>query len=118
MLTNAHQVVIVNGRADALELFEPVLAAGHYDVVFVESCEHAYSHIRSVQPNLVILCLQMDRADGLDVLSMLKLDEATRRIPVLTYTTQGDDDDEDAHEEAADASDPELFARKPSVWMN
>ena len=82
------QVLIVNGSGDVLDVLEPVLDAGNYDVVFVESSAHAYSQIRRVQPDLVILCLEMDDAEGLRVLSMLKLDEETRDIPVVTYTTR------------------------------
>src|SRR6476646_2281340 len=82
------KVVIVNGSTDMLALLETVLAAGHYDVVFVESSEHAYSHIKRVQPNLVILCMSLEDHDGFQVLSMLKLDNETRRIPVLTYATE------------------------------
>ena len=77
------KVVIINGSAAVLELLETVLDAGHYDVVFVESTAHAYSQIKRVQPNLVILCLQIDDVVGFQVLSMLKLDEETRAIPVL-----------------------------------
>ena len=82
------KVVIVNGSSQIVELLERVLAAGHYDVVFVESNDHAYSQIKRVQPHLVILCVHIDDVDGFQVLSMLKLDEATRRIPILTYTTE------------------------------
>ena len=71
-----------------LDLLETVLDAGHYDVVFVESSEHAYSQIKRVQPNLVILCVRIEDHEGFQVLSMLKLDEETREIPVLTYTTE------------------------------
>src|ERR1700681_4690492 len=80
--------VIVNGSTEMLTLLETVLDAGHYDVVFVESSEHAYSHIKRVQPNLVILCMRIEDRNGFQVLSMLKLDDETRRIPVLTYTTE------------------------------
>src|SRR5690242_9101019 len=86
--TPAQKVVIVNGSAEILELLESVLEAGHYDIVFVESSEHAYSQIKRVKPDLVILCVQIDDLDGFQVLSMLKLDEDTRQIPVLTYTTE------------------------------
>src|SRR5580765_7007639 len=86
--TLAQKVVIVNGSPEILELLETVLDAGHYDVVFVESSEHAYSHIKRVQPHLVILCMRIEDRDGFQVLSMLKLDAETRRIPVLTYTTE------------------------------
>src|SRR5881396_1287998 len=82
------KVVIVNGSPEVLELLETVLDEGHYDVVFVESTGHAYSQVKRVQPNLVILCVRIDDADGFQVLSMLKLDAETRGIPVLTYTTE------------------------------
>ena len=86
----AQKVVIVNGTPEILNVLETVLDAGHYDVVFVESSHHAYSQIKRVQPNLVILCVRIAAADGFQVLSMLKLDEETREIPVLTYTTEYD----------------------------
>jgi PleD family two-component response regulator len=82
------RVVIVNGSADTLELLESVLDAGHYDISFVQSGDHAYSQIRQMQPNLVILCIRIEDVAGFQVLSMLKLDEETQRIPVLTYTTE------------------------------
>jgi PleD family two-component response regulator len=113
----AQKVVIVNGSAEVLELLDTVLDAGHYDVVFVESSQHAYSQIKRVQPHLVILCVRIDDAAGFQVLSMLKLDEETRAIPVLTYTTEGDEDD--GEEEPPASSDTEVFVSKPpAVWMN
>lgn len=111
------KVVIVNGSTEMLELLETVLDAGHYDVVFVESSERAYSQIKRVQPNLVILCIQIEDMHGFQVLSMLKLDEDTKDIPVLTYTTEhgGQDDEEDV----AEPSEVEIFAARPAtVRMN
>jgi PleD family two-component response regulator len=111
------KVVIVNGSTDMLTLLETVLDAGHYDVVFVESNEHAYSHVKRVQPNLVILCMRIEDRDGFQVLSMLKLDDETRRIPVLTYTTEYEG--QETEDEALDASDLELFTgTKVAMLMN
>ena len=101
------KVVIVNGSTDMLALLETVLAAGHYDVVFVESSEHAYSHIKRVQPNLVILCMSLEDCDGFQVLSMLKLDNETRRIPVLTYATEFEG--QEVEEEFPETSEMEMF---------
>src|SRR5512134_143817 len=61
--TSAQKVVIVNGSPDMLELLETALDAGRYDIVFVESNEHAYSQIKRVQPNLVILCVRIEDMD-------------------------------------------------------
>ena len=99
-------VVIVNGRPGILSLLETVLDAGHYDVVFVESSEHAYSQVKRVHPHLVILCAGIDDRDGWQVLSMLKLDAETRGIPVLTYTTEADD--EVADEPTAEPAETEM----------
>ncbi|HEY7172800.1 MAG TPA: response regulator [Vicinamibacterales bacterium] len=116
LAAGTQKVVIVNGSAEMLELLETVLDAGNYDVVFVESNEHAYSQIKRVQPNLVILCLRIDDVVGFQVLSMLKLDSETRGIPVLTYTTEYDG--EEPEEDAEEASDQEIFSPKPAVRMN
>src|SRR5262245_19456712 len=116
MHTAAQKVVIVNGNSEVFELLETALDAGHYDVVFVESSEHAYSQIKSVQPRLVILCVGLDDPDGLHVLSMLKLDEETRRIPVLTYATENDG--QESENEVAEPSDTPMFTAKPAAWMN
>jgi CheY-like chemotaxis protein len=119
-LTQAVQnVVIVNGNAAVLDMVETALDAGHYDVVFVENSRHAYSQIKRVLPNLVILCLHVDDMDGFQVLSMLKLDEDTRSIPVLTYTTQVEQPSDE--EEAGEPSDSEtIFAgtKPPAMLMN
>ena len=109
------QVLIVNGSSDVLEVLEPVLEAGNYDVVFVESSAHAYSQIRRVQPDLVILCLELEDAEGLRVLSMLKLDAQTRDIPVVTYTSAADDARED---EAEDEEPAPMFVTQPALLMN
>ena len=114
--TTTQKVVIVNGSAEILDLLETVLDAGHYDVVFVESSSHAYSQIKRVQPNLVILCVRIDDAEGFQVLSMLKLDDETRGIPVLTYTTEYEG--RETEQEILERSETALFATKPAVWMN
>lgn len=110
------KVVIVNGSTEMLELLETVLDAGHYDVVFVESSERAYSQIKRVQPNLVILCVRIEDMDGFQVLSMLKLDDETRNIPVLTYASEYDGQESD--EDASEPSDVEMFTPKPALRMN
>ena len=116
-VATAQKVVIVNGSPEMLELLEAVLDAGRYDVVFVESSEHAYSQIKRVQPNLVILCVRLEDADGFQVLTMLKLDDETSGIPVLTYSSEQTDDESEP--EYAEAGDVELFpTAKAAAWMN
>ena len=88
----SQQVVVVSKQSQLNGLLETVLDAGQYDVVFVESTEHAYSHIKRLTPHLIIVCLDIDDLDGFQVLSMLKLDDDTKSIPVVTCTMPQDDD--------------------------
>ena len=111
--TITQRVVIVNGNPQTLDLFETALDASHYDVVFIESTEYAYSQIKGLQPDLVILCVHLEDMDGFQVLSMLKLDEDTRRIPVLTCATECDNPD--ANEKGPEVSGPEMFTKSADL---
>ena len=113
------KVAIINGSPEILALIENVLSAGHYDIVFVESVAHAYSHIKRVQPNLVILCVHFDNMEALQVLSMLKLDQDTCGIPVLTYTAGYESQEEGGDEdEESDSSAMNFFSPAPGLRMN
>lgn len=106
------KVVVVNGAPDVLELLESVLDGGRYDLQFADASSHAYSLIAREQPHLVVLCTSIDRADGFQLLSMLKLDPRTRDIPVVTYTTESEDDEE-VSELLAESDDGGLPAAPP-----
>ena len=118
VVTPVQKVVVVNGNTEVLGMLESVLDAGRYDMVFVESGEHAYSQIKKVLPNLVILCTRIERLDGFQLLTMLKLDPQTRDIPVLTCTTEYEGQDFDtAISQLADEEEDTLPAR-PGLRMN
>ena len=118
VVTPVQKVVVVNGNTEVLGMLESVLDAGRYDMVFVESGEHAYSQIKKVLPNLVILCTRIERLEGFQLLTMLKLDPQTRDIPVLTCTTEYEGQDFDtAISQLADEEEDALPAR-PALPMN
>ena len=118
VVTPVQKVVVVNGNTEVLGMLESVLDAGRYDMVFVESGEHAYSQIKKVLPNLVILCTRIERLDGFHLLTMLKLDPQTRDIHVLTCTTEYEGQDFDtAISQLADEEEDALPAR-PALRMN
>ncbi len=110
--TPVQKVVVVNGNTEVLGMLETVLDAGRYDMVFVESSDRAYSQIKRVVPNLVILCTRIEELDGFQLLTMLKLDADTKDIPVLTYTTEYEGQDFDAAiSQLADDEDDTMPAR-------
>ena len=116
--TPVQKVVVVNGNTEVLGMLEAVLDAGRYDMVFVESGEHAYSQVKRVQPNLVILCTRIEELNGFQLLTMLKLDPETRDIPVLTYTTEHEGEDFDTAVSQFADEEETLFPTRPALRMN
>jgi PleD family two-component response regulator len=109
------RTVAVVSRQPHVAVLDSVLDAGGYDVVFMESVGHAYSQIRSAAPDMVILCLDIDDAESFQILTMLKMDEATSNIPVVTYV------DVEAETESAEQSlelDREAFSPRVILSMN
>lgn len=117
-VTPIQKVVVVNGSTEVLGMLEAVLDAGRYDMVFVESSDHAYSQIKKVVPNLVILCARIENLEGFQLLTMLKLDPETRDIPILTYTTEHEGQDFDAAISQFTDEDEELLPSRPALRMN
>jgi CheY-like chemotaxis protein len=118
-VASVQKVVVVNGNTEVLGMLESVLDAGRYDMVFVESGDRAYSQIKKVQPNLVIVCARIEQLEGFQLLSMLKLDDDTRNIPVLTYTTEFEGQDlETGISQLADDDEELLPASRPALRMN
>jgi PleD family two-component response regulator len=118
VITPVQKVVVVNGNTEVLGLLETVLDAGRYDMVFVESSDRAYSQIKKVVPNLVILCARIEDLDGFQLLTMLKLDDETKNIPVLTYTTEYEGQDFDAAISQIAEEEEEMLPSRPALRMN
>ena len=113
--STSQQVVVVSKQSQLNGLLETVLDAGPYDIVFVESTERAYSHIKRLAPHLIIVCLDVDDMDGFQVLSMLKLDDDTRCIPLVTCTVTQEEDV--TRDETLDPPD-NVFSDPPAMQLN
>ena len=74
-------------------------------MVLVEPTSHAYSHIKHIRPDLVILCMASDDSAGCQLLSMLTLDRETSRIPVVTHVIPSDDDGTNWPDQAEEEDD-------------
>lgn len=111
----SQQVVVVSKQSQLNGLLESVLDAGQYDVVFVESTEHAYTHIKRLTPHLIIVCLDIEDMDGFQVLSMLKLDSETRNIPVVTCTVT--QEEEVARDTSMDMPD-DVFSQPATLQLH
>ena len=118
-VTQVQKVVVVDGNAEVLNMLETVLDAGRYDMVFVESSNNAYTQIKKVIPNLVIVCARIEHLEAFQLLTMLKLDPETSDIPVLTYTTEYEGQDlEGVISQMAEEEEELQFTSRPALPMN
>jgi CheY-like chemotaxis protein len=101
-VSTARRVVVVDGSPEVLELLETALDGGQYDLSFAEAGHHAYSLIKRELPDLIVLTVEVDTLAGFQLLSMLKLDPGTRRIPLVTLTA-----DTSAESDSLDLPDDE-----------
>lgn len=79
--------MVIGKNPDQRVLDTAAELGNEYDVIVVESLARAYSQIKRIVPSLIIACVAIDDPDGCQVLSMLHLDSATSRIPVVVYAT-------------------------------
>jgi hypothetical protein len=92
-VTSVGRKVAIIGRQPQPEVFRTVLNAMPHDVVIVGPVAHAYSQIKQVTPDLVVLCMAADDTAACHLLSMLAIDPETAAIPVLTIVVDPSSDD-------------------------
>ena len=116
--TPVQKVVVVDGSLDMLGGLETMLHARRYQMLFAQSSDLAYSQIKKVRPNLVVLCGGIEELDGSQLLTMLKLDPDTRGIPLLSYTPDRKDRDLDADLLRLAEEEDMLIPGYPALRMN
>ena len=77
-------VVAVSGDPQRPELEALLFGVNDCDVVFVESMADAYSRIKQVTPDMIVVLSEIDDVAACQLLSMLKVDGNLTRTLVLT----------------------------------
>jgi DNA-binding NtrC family response regulator len=86
-------VVLVSQQPQFTALASGLLAdAGDYDVIAVESLAHAYSRIKRLTPDLVIILFRIEDVAACQLLTMLTMDETLAQVPVMTCAMRPDAD--------------------------
>lgn len=88
-----HSVVIVDdhplfrrGLRDLLEMGPDIAVVGE-----AGDCDSAMDVVHRTEPDLVVLDLNMKQSSGIEILSKLKDEDASRRIVILTVSDSGRD---------------------------
>ena len=74
---------LVIGATDSLQFIEPMIGGRRCCVEFAARGETPYLAIRRRMPDLIVMTFDADDDEACQVLSMLHLDPATRRLPIL-----------------------------------
>jgi two-component system cell cycle response regulator DivK len=79
-------VLVVEDNAANMKLVKFLLESAGHTVVSATDAESGLTSARDVQPNLILMDIQLPRMDGLEATARLKRDDATRAIPVIALT--------------------------------
>ncbi len=82
-------ILIVDDDPTNIRLLHSFLQA-EYETIFTTDSGRALELARDVQPDLILLDVMMPGADGYDICSQCKADEATAHIPVIFVTSLSD----------------------------
>ena len=83
--SNLPRALVIGAGPEALIGVEPMLGSNRFRVDFLDRDMTPYIAIRERRPDLVVLCFAPDDDEACQVLQMLQLDPATRKLPILTY---------------------------------
>jgi PleD family two-component response regulator len=80
----AVRTAIVVGRDPDDRVLDMIADAGNYDVVVIAPMASAYSQIKRTPPDMIVACVAFDDLAAFQLMSILKLDSETARIPLVT----------------------------------
>ena len=80
------QILIIDDQNQLLSLMRRILEDENYQVHILQNGNDAYTQMKALLPDLLILDLKLGGISGKDVLKQLKEDAVTAEIPVIVYT--------------------------------
>src|SRR5262249_7480782 len=87
------KILVVEDEPDILEVLQYNLEREGYRVIACRDGEQGLSHIRTDEPDLVLLDLMLPGLDGIEVCRRVKADPATRAVPVIMVTARSEETD-------------------------
>jgi CheY-like chemotaxis protein len=102
------QILIIDDQNQLLSLMRRILEDEQYQVHILQNGNDAFSSMKALLPDLLILDLKLGGISGQEVLKQLKEDTITAEIPVIVYTAAVLEADEVAREIE---NDPVLYQK-------
>ena len=89
------KILIVEDNDLNLKLFRDLLGANGYETYETKEGIEAISLTRNVQPDLIIMDIQLPEISGLDITRKIKADSDICHVPIIAVTAFAMKDDED-----------------------
>ena len=80
------RVLIVEDNPDLLDIFRLAFNAGAFDVYLAKDGEAAIEQMQALQPDVLVLDINLPKLTGLDVLDYIKKQQANVNIKVIVAT--------------------------------
>jgi CheY-like chemotaxis protein len=104
-------VLVVEDYQDAREMYAAYLSFSGYRVAEATNGVEAIEKAVELQPDIILMDLALPRMDGWEATRRLKLDERTRRIPIVALTGHA----LAGHAEGARLAGCDSFVTKPCL---
>lgn len=84
------KILAIDDEPDVLEFLELVLQRSRYQAVTAPNGTDGLIKAHVEKPDLILLDIMMEEMDGWETLRLLKLDDATRDIPVVILSARAE----------------------------
>jgi chemosensory pili system protein ChpA (sensor histidine kinase/response regulator) len=87
-LRTQHIVMVVDDSLTVRRVTQRLLAREGYQVVLAKDGVDALEHLQSINPDVMLVDIEMPRMDGFDLTRNVRNDERTRHIPIIMITSR------------------------------
>ena len=117
MITTKGPILIVDDDADTRAMVELILQENGFDVIVCDGGQAALDALKINTPQLVLLDIMMPEVDGYTVLTSMKHNEETAKIPVIMLTAKDQGDEIiSGYQHGADYYIPKPFTTKQLLY--
>jgi two-component system alkaline phosphatase synthesis response regulator PhoP len=87
------KILVIEDDKHIVELIQFNLQASHYEVITAFDGKEGLMKALSMNPDLIVLDIMIPEIDGLGVLNRLRVEEATKRLPIIMLTAKSSEMD-------------------------
>jgi len=91
-MSRKKKILVIDDNADVLRLVEDTLGSSAYVCVTAQNAMEGLEKASQEKPQLILLDLMLPKMSGLGFLRKLKNNPELKQIPVIAFTTLGDED--------------------------